>query len=281
MGLFSANYNRPGPGVRKDEKPKKAVPRFFTIFGRKFFDLIKLNLLFAIPVAVSLALVFCLSSVTKFAALADLPFLLISPFVAGLTFVTRNYAREEHAFIFWDFRDAVKNNWKAFLINGAICYAFYFILSVAINYYSSMSKTNSIFLVAMIICIALSILFVFAQYYVPVMLVTFDLTLRQVYKNALIFAILGIWRNLLLTVLLLLLGFLLYLSQIMPLTIIIAILLLVFLLFSYVMFLVNFTVYPLIDKMMIKPYQKKLKEEANGEEDSDTDDDDSAFKDAE
>ena len=257
------NYNRPGPGVRKDEKPKKAVPRFFTIIGRKFFDLIKLNLLFDIPVAVSLALVFLLNSVTQLSFLADLPLLLISPFVAGLAIVTRNYAREEHAFIYWDFRDAVKNNWKAFLINGVVCYALYFILSVAINYYSQASKTNTFFLVAMVVCIALTVVFAFAQYYVPVMLVTFDLSLRQVYKNALIFAILGLWRNLLLTVLLALIAFLFYISQVMVLTMIIAILLIVFFIFSFCMFLINFTVYPLIDKMMIKPYKKKLEEESD------------------
>lgn len=266
MGLFNMNYDRPGPGVRKDEKPKRAVPRFFTIVGRKFFDLIKLNLLFAIPVAVSLVLVILLGSFTQLSFVADLPFLLIFPFIAGLTIVTRNYAREEHAFIYWDFRDAVKHNWKAFLINGAVCYAFYFILSIAIRYYSEMSKTNNIFLVAMVVCIALAVLFVFAQYYVPVMLVTFDLTLRQVYKNALIFAIIGLWKNILLTVLLALVVFLLYLSQIMVLTVIISVLLIIFFLFAFCTLLVNFTVYPLIDRMMIQPYQKKLKEEANGEE---------------
>lgn len=278
MGLFNMNYDRPGPGVRKDEKPKRAVPRFLTIVGRKFFDLIKLNLLFSIPAAVALVLTILLSSVTQLSFLAYLPVLLIAPFVAGLTIVTRNYAREEHAFIFWDFRDAVKHNWKAFLINGVVCYAFYFILSIAIHYYSEMSKTNNFFLVAMVVCIGLAILFVFAQYYVPVMLVTFDLKLRQVYKNALIFAILGLWKNLLLTVLLALVIFLLYLGQIMVLTIIISMLLVVLFLFAFCMLLINFTVYPLIDKMMIQPYQKKLKEEDGGEE---TEEKNNPFKDEE
>lgn len=266
MGLFNMNYDRPGPGVRKDEKPKKAVPRFLTIVGRKFFDLIKLNLLFAIPVAAALVLTILLSSVVQISIVAYLPVLLISPFIAGLTLVTRNYAREEHAFIYWDFKDAVKHNWKAFLINGVVCYAFYFILSIAIQYYSAMSKTNNLFLVAMVVCIGLAILFVFAQYYVPVMLVTFDLTLRQVYKNALIFAILGLWRNLLITVLLALLIFLLYISQVMVLTLLIAILLIIFLIFSFCALLINFAVYPLINKMMIKPYEKKIKEETGEQE---------------
>ena len=34
------------------------------------------------------------------------------PFTAGLSYVTRNWARDEHAFIWSDFKDAVKENWK-------------------------------------------------------------------------------------------------------------------------------------------------------------------------
>lgn len=275
------HYDRPGPGVRKDEKPKKAVPRFFIITGRKFFDLIKLNLLFAIPVAIAFALVYLVGSVTQMSFVADLPILLIAPFVAGLTLVTRNYAREEHAFIYWDFKDAVKNNWKSFLINGVVCYAFYFILSIAIRYYSAMSKTNNLFLVAMVVCIAIAILFIFAQYYVSIMLVTFDLTLRQVYKNALIFSIIGLWKNLLLTVLLALIIFLLYISQVMVLTMIISVLLILCFLFAFCMLLINFTVYPLIDKMMIKPYEKQLKEGTDGEEAEEEEEQPSSFKDGE
>lgn len=63
MGMFSVNYDRPGPGVRKDAPPQKAVPRFFSILQRHFFDLCKLNLLFCIPVAVVAVLVFLLNMV--------------------------------------------------------------------------------------------------------------------------------------------------------------------------------------------------------------------------
>lgn len=251
------NYDRPGPGVPKNAPPQKAVPRFFTILGRKFFDLIKLNLLFCIPTAVVVFLVFWINSKTTFTPVVLLPVILLSPFVAGLTFVTRNYVREEHAFILSDFMDAVKGNWKAFLINGALCYAVAMVLSYSIPFYWQNGADNGLFMVAAAVCVAVSVLLLFGQYYVPVMLVTFDLGLRQVYKNALIFAILGLWRNLLVTVLLALLVLVLYLAQIMVLTILLAILFAVFLLFAYCSFLVNFAVYPLIDKMMIQPYKKQ------------------------
>ena len=42
------------------------------------------------------------------------------PFTAGLAYVTRNWSRDEHAFIFSDFMDAVKANWKQGLLTSVI-----------------------------------------------------------------------------------------------------------------------------------------------------------------
>lgn len=263
MGLFNNHYNRPGPGVNKDEPRKKPFFRFWELFFRKFWDLIKLNLLFCIPVLVVVVLMYFLGRFTGNTFVFALPVILIFPFIAGLTMVTRNYAREEHAFILSDFKEAIEKNWKLFLINGIICFAAYLILSVAITYYSSQVNTNWFFFVPFALSIAIAALFIFAQYYFPVMAITFDLKLKDIYKNSFIFSIVGLWRNLLITVVLAVLGLAVYvLTLLSPLTLIIALVLIVFILFSFGMFLINFAVYPLIDKIMIQPYQKK--------EDSDT-----------
>ncbi len=264
MGLFFGNYDRPGPGVRKDAPPQKAIPRFFSIFQRKFFDLCKLNLLFCIPVAVIGALCFWLNSLFPYPAVDFLPVILLYPFLAGLTFVTRNYAREEHAFIFSDFKDAVKNNWASFLLDGILCYVVFLVMSISIPFYWNAGGKNILYAVGAGLCVMISLLFVFSQYYVPVMLVTFNLKFSQVLKNSFIFAILGVGRNFMLTGLLLLLVFLLYLAPVMGLTILLAILFALFLMFSYCSFLINFAVYPLIDKYMIKPRQDAGKDENGG-----------------
>ncbi|HEX2985934.1 MAG TPA: DUF624 domain-containing protein [Caproiciproducens sp.] len=258
MGLFQINYDRPGPGVNKDEPPKKPFFRFFEIFFRKFWKLVQLNLLFCVPVAIALLFVYLIGRTAAPTFLSMLPFLLVAPFVAGLTMVTRNFAREEHAFVLSDFLEAIQKNWAAFLINGALCLVVYLILSVALSYYSAQISKNFIFFVPFGLCIAIAVLFVFAQYYVPVMVITFDLKLNQVYKNAFIFSIVGLWRNLLLSLLLgvILLGMDILIRW-MPLTFLIAAFLLIFNLFAFIMFLINFTVYPLIDKIMIQPYKEK------------------------
>lgn len=265
MGMFFGNYDRPGPGVRKDAPPQKAIPRFFSILQRKFFDLAKLNLLFCIPIAVVAMLVYLLNLIVPYLIIDLLPVILLFPFIGGLTYVTRNYAREEHAFILSDFKDAVKNNWKAFLIDGVVVYLGTTILMVSIPYYLNAAPKGILSSVAAGICILIGMLVLFSQYYAPVLIVTFDLKISQILKNSFIFAILGLWRNILITLQLGILILLLYLSQIMPLTIILAVCYGIFLMFSYNSFLINFTVYPLINKMMIEPY-KKQHEQENGED---------------
>ena len=258
FSLFG-NYSRPGPGVRKDEPKKPPLIRFFQLYFRKFMDLIKLNMLFAVPVILIAALIYFISRFTMQPLILCIPLILLSPFYAGITFVTRNYAREEHAFIFSDFKDTVASNWKLFLFNGVICYVFFSLISVCLNFYYSVSSKGILFTIPFGISVMILFLFLFAQYYIPLMIVTFDLKLKQLYKNGLIFAIVGLWRNLLLTAIFAVLLFINYfLFYLFPaLVILIDGILLLFFAFSFVSFLTNFTVYPLIEKMMIKPYYEK------------------------
>lgn len=56
MGIFNRHYERPGPGVRKDEPKKKGLRRFFEIFLLEFLSLVKLNILFCLSALPSAAL---------------------------------------------------------------------------------------------------------------------------------------------------------------------------------------------------------------------------------
>ena len=288
MGLFSINYNKPGPGVSKDAPVKKPFFRFWEVYFRKFFDLIKLNMLFAIPTAVTIVLVFAfgffISGINQsLSFLGYHPFVLLSPFVAGLTFVCRNYAREEHAFILSDFWDAVKNNWKQFLINGLICYVFYMLMSVAISFYSTQVQQNSLLYVPLVVCLVLAFLFICAQFYIPVMIITFDLSLSKIYKNALIFAIIGLWRNLMLIAIIgvFILAAVIFFLVLPPLAIMVLLVLLIFWAFGFFGFLVNFAVYPLLVKYIIKPYEKEQEDKKNAlGETSEEEEDEPDFQDS-
>ena len=97
------------------------------------------------------------------------------------------------------------------------------------------------------------------------MFVTFELKFSQAYRNALILALAGLGRNILITVILGGLGYVLYaVVPMVGLTLFILLALLIFLLFSLVSYFINFTVYPLVDRYLIKPYQQRMEEEKNG-----------------
>ncbi len=282
LGIFG-NYDKPGPGVSKDEPPKAAPVRFFEILFRKFGKLVQLNLIFLIPFLVAAALMVVLylfpthfmlqlpveggsvSIDVWLLYVTPLPLILLAPFTAGLTFVTRNFSREEHAFVWSDFWENVKGNWKYFLLNGAIVYVVYVILSFAIIYYYNATSRGWFNYIPFWLCMVLSVVFLFAQYYLPVMFVTFDLKFRQAYRNAFILALAGLGRNLLVT---LILGALLYLLfAVVPMTVLTVFILLlfaVFLMFSLVSYFINFTVYPVVDRYLIKPYKERLEAEKNG-----------------
>lgn len=279
LGLFG-NYDKPGPGVNKDEPPKAAPVRFFEILFRKFSKLVQLNLIFFIPTLVTCVLMFLvylfpthfaiqISGVIQLDGWATfvvpLPLVFLSPFTAGLTYVTRNFAREEHAFVWSDFWDAVKGNWKYFLLNGLIVYLVFNILGFSVIYYYNMALSEWLFYIPLWLCIVVALIFLFAQYYLPVMFITFDLKFTHAYKNALIFTAAGLGRNLLLTAIIAGLIILLISVPLLNITLLIYILLLLFILFSFFSYLINFTVYPVIDKYLIQPYNRMQKGEPEEE----------------
>ena len=279
MSIFSrlTHYDRPGPGVDKDGPKKPRIVVFFEVFFRKFFNLCKLNLLFMIPVVAVIAIIYLLMNLLLMVGINNLfvaliPVVLIFPFVAGLTYVTRNYAREEHAFIFSDFKDSVKENWGKFLAHGIITFALFCLFYISISFYSANLSTNQFYYIPFCLCVFMALITLFMQFYIPLMIVTFDLKLIQIYKNALIFAFAGALKNLLLLIIFAAMFVLSYLLLAISYALIIVLVLLwIFLAFAFISFLVNFTVYPLIEKLMIIPYYAKQEaenekpEEASGE----------------
>ena len=112
FGLF--DYNKPGPGVDKNGPQKKGIVIFFELYFRKFWKLILANLLY---VLVSLPVV-----TTGFAN-------------AGLTYITRNFVREKHAFIYSDFMDTIKKNWKQALPLGLLNLVFGAIIAFDVYFF--------------------------------------------------------------------------------------------------------------------------------------------------
>lgn len=163
FGMF--DYSKPGAGVDKGGPQKKRFFLFFDIYFRKFWKLVLLNLLY---------IAFCIPIVT------------IGPATAGFTYVLRNYAREEHAFLFSDFIDAFRKNWKQsallFVLN---CACIFLIVNAFIFYWSMESTLFAI--IAMGICFFLGIILLFMNYYAHLMIVTTALPFKHILKKFFLF----------------------------------------------------------------------------------------------
>lgn len=281
MPLFGYNFNKPGKGVDPDAPPKHPFLLFWELLGRKFFKYVTLNIMYLIvllPVVIFayaafygwLATVMPADDGTVVSFLLDLfavvynfvpavlhiPLLIISlllygPFTCGLTYILRNYAREEHAFIS-DFFSKARENWKQGLVFGIIDVLAVVILWVNINY-SKIIEANSISmeLFAVFIkylTIVLFVFYLFMRNYTYQMVVTAELSVRAILKNARLFAILGLGRNIIV-----LLGTAVTIVVVLFIHPIIEIFTVPLIALSFINFLSVYTTYPIIEKYIIKP----------------------------
>ena len=243
MGLFGG-YNNPGPGVSKNEPEKKAFFRFFELYFRKFWKLMVANLLYVLV---------ALPVVTR--GLAEV----------GLTYITRQFVREKHAFLVSDFFETIKKNWKQGLLFGilelvlgaAVTYALYFYAMGAWQEFAMGS------ILSLAIALFVSLFFVFMWYYVYIQIITFKMSFKQIIKNSALFAAGAVKQNFLITLvqvaIYVLLAVCFALNWWLALGIMIPGYLLVYPAFRS--FLIQFTVFPVVKKSIIDPYYEEHPEE--------------------
>ncbi len=266
MGLFSGNYNKPGPGVEKDEPPKPRFFIFFEVLKRKFWHLIKINLLYVLCNIPALLLAFAVSSVYLqkvnldnggsndlyfrlfvAAIMMFLSVITIGPVQAGFTYILRNYSREEHAFIWWDFKDNFIKNFKQGMIITGIDLVVMYVLGIALNFYIyyqgilSIAASAFVFLSIVIYCIM--------HLYLYPMLVTVKLSIKNLYKNAFIFSILKLLPNMLFLVLNILIAYATFYNPL------IGVILYLLIIPTFVGLMNNFFVNPVIAKYVVEPLQ--------------------------
>jgi len=277
FGMF--DYTKEGPGIPKDAPPKSRFVIFFEVLARKFWKIIRVNLMFGvfnIPAFLFL-LIFAASyshlfipseipetdqlryllggTVPLLSVFLCLPMITVGPAQAGMTYILRNFSREEHAFLWSDFIEHAKKNFKQSMIVGSINLFITVLVIVLINFYFSLPGSLLI-TAASTILIVVFVIFMMMSMYIYPMMVTFNLTIRQLYKNALSFAIMKLIPNLLILILcsaLVIVSF--YFNPI------IGYILFFFITMALISFITNFYVYPKIDKYMIQPTLQKEEDE--------------------
>ena len=111
------------------------------------------------------------------------------PFTAGLSYVTRNWARDEHAFIWSDFKDALKANWKQSLVVSVITSILPAAIYVGWRYYGQMAGNSVIMIVPQVLVVLVGIIWAISVTYMHPLIVTYELKQMDVFRNALLLGV--------------------------------------------------------------------------------------------
>ncbi len=234
MGLFS-NYDSAGPGVPKMPQEKKGFFKFMEVFGRHFWDLAFLNLLY---------ILFCIPIVT------------IGPATAGLIKVARNYSQERSCFMFHDFWKTFKSSFKQSFPLGLIDIFLVYWTIVMISFYYSFSLEYEIGKLLLVVAISLMLIIFLMHYYIYLLVVSTNLKMKQILKNAFLLTSLGLKSTLIsfFTTVGLVVLLLLILLTASNAGIIIDLVIICGWAFSFTAFTVSYNCYPVIRKYVIQPY---------------------------
>ena len=112
---------------------------------------------------------------------------------AGLSFVLRNYSREEHAFLWSDFLENTKKNLGKGTVIFLIDVLFTFIICLDIASYGGAGTFWG--LIASYIALFIFIIYILMHPYIYMILVTFGLKLKAAYKNAFMLTAVKIFQN--------------------------------------------------------------------------------------
>lgn len=190
------------------EKAKLGITRFFSGLLKNFHKLLLVNLLFAVPLVVFGLIFYYVNTLTGLNSsfIALLPIIFVFPFFSGVTIVTRNIVREdENIEVIKPFFKALKDNFLYFLVHGIILYLAIFFCYTSITLYWRLAHSNGIFYIPFGIAVIIAIAMLFIFYNIPVMTVTFDLSLKNIYKNCALLSFGEVKNNFFVTIGLLLL----------------------------------------------------------------------------
>lgn len=175
--MFFKSYHNPGPGIEKNAPPKKGIALYIELLTVDFWGFISLNMIYVI---------------------CCLPIVTIGGATLAYTQLCCKLIRNEHVFIFSDFFNSFKHNFKkGILLSLVLLLVLFDLLIIYTNVIAYLEKglgsENIIFLsIASIIGILLTSLIS----YLIIMVANLNLSFLFQIKNAFILMIAGGWRTL-------------------------------------------------------------------------------------
>ena len=111
------------------------------------------------------------------------------PFTAGLSYVTRNWARDEHAFIWTDFKDALKANWKQALVLSSITAVLPVAVYIGWQFYGQMASQNAVMIVPQVLVVLVALIWAISITYMHPLAITYELKMKDVIRNGLLLGV--------------------------------------------------------------------------------------------
>ena len=236
------NYNKEGKGLTpEDVASESPIKLFFTEYLHRFWQLVLLNVLYLI---------------------ACVPIITIGPATAALNYVCRNFTQRKPISFFSEFVEKCKEHFKQGLIVGLIqTFATVLLVTSFLSWTSaSWGASEGWRTMAVIVIFLVGYLMFFGSFYLYPMMVSFNLTIKQLFYNSFILAMTQLWRNLVIlgvAIALLFLTFLLW-----PLTFPV----ILFLFFATLFFVSNALVFPVLLRYVATPTEEEPVEEASSED---------------
>ena len=217
MGFFDRfYYGKAGKAdYTEDDLPANRFQLFWQVLRVRFWSLMRLNLiqvLFWLPMIVitmmTLMGVIGLANdlYEQEAASADLlnqmlgllstycilliPCLLITgPSTAAASHVARNWARDQHSFLWSDFKDAFKANWKQGLCTSAITSVLPYLLLVGVSFYSQAAQDTPFAVAGEVLVIIVGAVWALALTFLYPLMVGYQLRMGKLIRNSLLLAV--------------------------------------------------------------------------------------------
>lgn len=284
LGIFKKDYESAGSGIAKNST-QKGAKLFFEILGVRFWKIIEVNLLYSLfylPILFAFTFFAYVNNKTIALILGGimlLAFLIIwGPATSGVFKIMKNFAQDKHAFIVSDFVQTFRENFRYASIIGIVDLLLLSSITAGIWVYPALAaQTGSkIMYVFLAVSLSVGITFIMMNFYMFPMLVSTDLSLKNIFKNSFALMFVELKRNI---ITLLITGAITALMALLILFVNFAfIYILPFFPFAFNTFLICFRSYSVIQKYVINPYYEE-KGEINPELAGNTSTEESLFED--
>lgn len=216
FGKFMNNYyyGKSGKGdYKKEDLPTTRWQLFWEMLRVRFSGLVRLNLMYVVAWLPTMIVVM-MGVLSIFTGLIDengeivanaaellrslinSTLLLLIPCITitgvatpGVAYVTRNWSRDEHAFIWSDFKDAIKENWKQSLLVSFLTSLMPIVVYMCWDFYGQLAAENALMTVPQVLVLMIGLIWSLSVTYMHPLIVSYKLKFSGVMRNSLLLAI--------------------------------------------------------------------------------------------